>query len=183
VAGVAASGLLLAACGGDSGDDSGVAALGEDGAPAEDGSTDAAAIEEEMLNYTECLRDQGLDVEDPVIDANGNVTFGGPGPSADGAEGRQQFFEGLEAAEDVCGQPPGGAFGDHGGADQTEVEDALVEFAECMREAGFDMPDPDLSGGNPFAALHDMDTNDPAFQQAFTECRDVLTQLQPGGGG
>ena len=31
--------------------------------------------------------------------------------------------------------------------DRTEMEDRTLEYAACMREHGFDMPDPDFSGG------------------------------------
>lgn len=165
VASVAAGGLLLAACGG--GGDSGVATLGDGAAPAGDGSTDAAATEEEMLEYTECLRGQGLDIEDPVIDPNGNVRFGGFRAGGEGPGHRQQ----LDAAQDVCGEPPGGGFADHGGADQAEHDDAMLELARCMRDEGFDMPDPGVDRGD---GDH-IDENDPEFQEAFGECRDALS--------
>jgi hypothetical protein len=170
VASVAAGGLLLAACGG--GGDSGVAALEDEAAPAGDGLTDTAATEEALSEYTECLRGQGVPIEDPVVDADGNVTFGGPSAGAS----KQEFYQGVHDAEEVCGPAPGGADpgGNHGGADQAELEDAFLELAECMRDEGFDMPDPDLSGGNPFPGI---DTNAPAFQDAFDECQDVLSGL------
>jgi len=174
VACVAAAGLLLAACSG--GDDSGVAALGNEAAPG-DGLTDTAATEEAISEYTECLRGQGVEIEDPVVDADGNVTFGGPPAGVS----NQQFYPSVHDAEEVCGPAPGGADpgGNHGGASQAELEDAFLELAECMRGEGFDMPDPDLSGGGPPFG-DDIDPNDPAFQEAFDECQDVLSGL--GGG-
>lgn len=188
MAGLAAAGLLLVACGG-GGSGTSVAALSEDdAADAASGSTDGAATEEELLEYTECLRDQGLDIEDPEIDEDGNVVFGGPRAGFDDADQDDlaQLREDLQAAQEVCGPPPGGGFGNRAGVDQTEIQDAFLELAQCMRDNGVDVPDPDFSdggfggdGGGPFG---DIDPNDPALQEAFEECRDVLSDTFPGGG-
>ena len=47
----------------------------------------------------------------------------------------------------ACGELLEGAtLGFREGFDRTELEDTLVEYAACMRENGYDMPDPDFSG-------------------------------------
>lgn len=71
---VAAGMLLLAACGSDSDD---VASLNTDEAPHAEVATegDGEALDEEamMMAFAECLRERGLEVMDPVVDADGNV--------------------------------------------------------------------------------------------------------------
>ena len=54
--------------------------------------------------------------------------------------------------------------------DAAEAVDSLVEFARCMRVAGFfDMPDPDASGQFP---PFDKESNE--FDSALEQCDDKL---------
>lgn len=55
-------------------------------------------------------------------------------------------------------------------------EDKPLRFAQCMREHGVDMPDPD-PGGKP--GLLKIDRNDPKFAKAFDACK----QYAPIGDG
>jgi hypothetical protein len=191
-------GLLLAvtaaACSGDD-SDSQVASVDSEEAAETDGevngASDSEVTEDEMLEYTECLRGQGLDVEDPVVDADGNVSFGGFGGGV--TPGSAEFtalMEQLQDAQEACGEPPGGGFAGRTGDDQTELQDTMLEFARCMRDNGYDMPDPDFSGldsgtpgegGGPFGG--EVDRDDPAFQEAFEACGDLLAGFGPGGTG
>jgi hypothetical protein len=61
--------------------------------------------------------------------------------------------------------------------DLAEREDELLAFAICMRENGYDMPDPDFSGeghtgAGPFGDA--IDTDDPAFQAAAPSCEGII---------
>jgi hypothetical protein len=178
--------VLLAACGG-GGSDDGVASASEESSGSDDasGSDDsgddssddgsASDSEEELIDWVACMRDEGIDVPDPQVDADGNLTLG-PGL---GGGGGQVDPEALQDATDVCGEVPQSAFGGER-PDQTEIQDTLLEFAQCMRKNGYDMPDPNFSGGsavNLTEVFGDIDTNDPAFQEAAEACQDVL-----GGG-
>ncbi len=56
-------------------------------------------------------------------------------------------------------------------------------FAACMRDNGFDMPDPDFSGlalrgDGPFG---EVDLEDPAFESALEQCDDILANIQLTG--
>lgn len=55
-------------------------------------------------------------------------------------------------------------------------QEQLRQFAQCMRDHGVDLPDPDPNGGP--GMLQNLRTNDPAFQSAFTACQSTL----PNGG-
>ncbi|MCP3996632.1 MAG: hypothetical protein GY722_16475 [bacterium] len=192
-----ALGLLTAACSGTDGSDDGVASLETD-APtaagvADDQSADEVDAEQAMLDLAACLRDQGLDIEDPTVDADGNVQFGGfRGAEAEGDIDR----EAMRAAMDSCQEQLDGAVLGFGGRDfdPTELEDTMVEYAACMRDNGYDMADPDLSafgpgaggepgqggGGGPFGAI---DSDDPDFVAANEVCGDILAGLPGGGAG
>jgi hypothetical protein len=61
--------------------------------------------------------------------------------------------------------------------DLTGHEDELLAFAVCMRENGYDMPDPDFSdsghsGDGPFGDA--IDTDDPDFQTAAKSCEGIV---------
>ena len=88
---------------------------------------------------------------------------------------------GPEAAADVASLEGGASTtvaGDTGGDDevtQEEREEAMLAFAQCMRDHGIDMPDPQFNedGGatiqaGPGGAI---DPDDPDFQAAEEACR------------
>ncbi len=204
IAGVALA-LIAAACGGGSQSD-GVASLEDDvtaplaagGDSSTDGSVATTEVDAElaMLEFTQCLRDQGLDVSDPEVDADGNLQFGGR-PGGGGGEDPDFDREAFREARTACAHILQGVSLEFREFDRTDIEDTLVEFASCMRTNGYDMPDPDFSGepgsgggGGPFA---DIDRDDPAFVTASEACQDVLTSAfgengpgagrGPGGGG
>ena len=168
-----AFGLLAAAC--SSADaDSGVASLESEtpAAQTEDAAVDSVSQEEAVIAFTACLRDEGLEVDDPVVDDQGNVR-----PprlreieSVDREVADAAFESCSEYLEDVT-------FG-LDSEDRTEREDELLAFAACVRENGYDMPDPDSStpgtpgqGGGSFGGI---DRDDPDFQTALAACSDIF---------
>lgn len=181
--------LVLAACGGS--DDGGVATLEDtrsDGGlqrTVED-AAGTADDEQALLAFAACMRENGVEeFPDPVLNADGSVEFTGSG---------QDPFAGVdndtaEAAVNACiGELEGVAFAP-GGADfdLNEIQDALVEFAACMRDNGIDFDDPDLANAfgegevaNPFGEL---DLSDPDVVAAIEECQDVFTGFGLGFGG
>ena len=167
--------LAFAACGGGDGGES-VASIDSQEARVLD-EEPAVDIEQQLMSFAECMRDQGIDLPDPTIDADGNVQIDPPPgfqPAdleelLDAAENCEQFLEGVPLGfENV---------------DMAAVTDVLLEFAACMRANGYDLPDPDFSfasggeappSGGPFG---DVDLEDPKFLAAFAECQDVIAQL------
>ena len=152
--------------------------------------------EERLLAFAECMRENGVDFPDPVVEADGTVTFGfRPGGGGGGLQtGRDPN---LPAARDACSGMLGGlAFGPGpGGSDLIELQDRLLEFARCMRDNGVDMGDPDLSRfgpggtdedqpGGPFGVI-EIDGDDPDLDAAFEVCQHQLSQAggpRLGGG-
>ena len=73
-----------------------------------------------------------------------------------------------------------------GPAASVDPEEAMLAFAECMRDNGIDMPDPQVGGNGelqfgfqarPGAGTDDMDE----FQDAMEACQDFLPQGGPNG--
>jgi hypothetical protein len=59
---------------------------------------------------------------------------------------------------------------------EQDPEQAMVDFAECMREHGVDMPDPDAEGR--FTIGPGSNQNPRKFDEAHRACRDLLPQGQ-----
>lgn len=187
----------VAGCGGadDGSDDDAVASLDE-GAAAEDDSADGAdgggdggisseeqaEFEDAMLEYVECMRDNGIDMPDPEFSGDGGVSLGATRGSA--GPGDADF----EAADEEC-QPileDARPDIDIDPEEQAEMQDQLVAVAECMRERGHDMPDPQVDadggvrmrvggpegGGGP---------PDEEFEQDLDECHDEAGIEGPEG--
>ncbi len=168
-----AFGLVAAACSGGS-TDTDVASLDADTGANQIQSDDGSIVGEEfVLAFTACLRDEGLDVDDPAIDAEGNLVP--PTPHAIAAETLD--IAAVHSAFDVCqGLLEGVTFG-LSTEDLSGREDELLAFAVCMRENGYAMPDPDFSdnghtGAGPFGDV--IDTDDPAFQTAAQSCEGII---------
>jgi len=181
---IMALGLLVAAC--SSADNDGVASLsGTDTTIVDDADIDTSADDEEiLLEFAACMRENGVEgFEDPTLDADGVPQFNLRG----GEDDRETTRAAFEACQDHL---EGLAFGP-GSIDLTEVEDTLVEFAACMRDNGYDMPDPDLAsfanrgeggpGGGPFGG--ELDPDDPDFIAALAECEHIFENLPFVGGG
>ncbi|MBK5266518.1 MAG: hypothetical protein JJE47_03720 [Acidimicrobiia bacterium] len=187
---------VAGACGG-SASGSGVATLEDTTATTTisgNGSTLDSQVDTEtqMLAFAQCMRDEGVDMEDPTVDADGNLGFGGfRGPAQNG--GTDGPPDGFRTALDACRPMLEGLELGFGQRDQTEFQDTLLEFAQCMRDSGYPMDDPDLSTfgpangneggpgqrGGPFG---DVDFEDPVFQEAQAVCGDILGGFGPGGG-
>lgn len=145
-------------------------------------------VEEAALAFAECLREEGLDVEDPEFDGEGGLNFnfgrvfrGGPGEGGAGGGPNDEF----QAALEVCRELLEGVAQRFERPDLTEIEDDLLAFAECMRDNGVDMADPDLSGGGRPGGglLFGLDVGDPAVEAALEFCQSELAFGRPGGPG
>jgi len=173
--------LVLAACSSDGGSDvASLEAVVSDVAAAADDASSDALDEDSILEFSQCMRDNGVpDFEDPEIGADGSVEFRLGEVSQASEVDRETMRTAFEACQDTLG---GLSFGP-GSADRSEIEDTLYEFALCMRDNGYDMPDPDFSrlgqgdgegggGGGPFG--EGFDPQDPEFLSAMSACQDVF---------
>jgi hypothetical protein len=66
------------------------------------------------------------------------------------------------------------------GDDRAEFREAALEYAECMRRNGVDMPDPTFQGnGGILFRDQQSPAEEPAFERAEEECRKHLEDARP----
>jgi hypothetical protein len=167
-------GLVAGACSSGA-EDGSVASLGIDavGTTVQGVETESIPGEDAVLAFAACLRDEGLDIDDPDIDAEGNLVA----PSMHSIAAETLDMAAVHSAFDACrGFLDGVAFG-LSSQDLTGREDELLAFAVCMRENGYDMPDPDFSGedhsgAGPFGDA--IDTDDADFLAAAKSCEGIV---------
>lgn len=183
--------LALAACSASS--QAGVATLDEGEEKTDSASAaDKQDAEEELLKWVECMRENGIDIPDPNVDEDGNMTItrraerpaGGEGEGPAG--GTVRLGDEFRKAREECGDPPRLAGRGPSEADVKELQENALKLADCMREQGIaDFPDPDFSDFGPGAGpregvrvgpFGDIDMDDPDVREAFDACREELPQ-------
>lgn len=142
-----AVGVLATACGGGAGGATdGIASAG-DGTPARN-ATDKATVDPEQagLDFARCMREHGVDMPDPQAGGGGMVMIG-PGPGEVQAGRAVGPPAGFEEAHEACKHILEDLIGDGPGPMDPAEQDRALRFAQCMRDNGIDLPDPDFSGG------------------------------------
>jgi len=164
--------LALAGCGGDGGDTGGVVSAGGTASAAPGASPSAGKdTYEAMLEFTECMRGEGVEMPDPEPGGGAQLRFQGTDPAK------------VDAAMAKCRHlmPNGGELPK---ADPERIEKAR-QYSKCMRDNGvpaFPDPDPETGAimmrGGPDSGL---DPNDPKFAEAQKTC-EKLRPVPPGSG-
>jgi len=175
---------MTAACGTGSGDD-GSALPDANGASSEapdaDGGSGDADLDPEdaMLKFAQCMRENGVDMPDPS--PGGGIRISGEGMSQ----------EQMEAAQEACQKWMDMAEPDDAGHELSEEEkQQFLDMAECMRDRGYDFPDPTFDGGRVTQKIEkgkgDPDQpgpDDPAFRSDAEECSAAAGLEPPGSEG
>lgn len=131
---------------------------------AKDGSAKeptAAEREDAMLEFAACMRENGVPMDDPK-----------PGKGGVMINGAEVDEETVRAAEEKCHHLIEDMLPDEGEMKMDPAQkEAMLAQARCMRERGWDMPDPQFDGGRVQMKLGDgIDPQDPAFQADQAEC-------------
>lgn len=142
---------------------------------------DATKTDEELTSeFAACLRNEGFNVSDPEVNADGSVDL-------------RAFFTKLSQDPSFNWQDPKtrealgkcrGLLADASFAqprsteDEIELQDQVLSFAACLREQGVPVADPDFSDGSrsglrSMFAGQDIDRDDPQVAEAITECREI----------
>lgn len=136
---------------------------------------------EALLAYAQCMRDNGIEMDDPQAASGPGLRgfFGGPNGQGDGLDRQSEEFLG---AQEACGGLLEAMRPD---LDPSEVQERLEEqlaLAQCIRDQGFsEYPDPAIASdgrlerlrGQAMAELG-IDRRSPQFQAAVESCRDEL---------
>lgn len=158
---------LAAGCGGQQGG-TGVASVSENPPPS-GGATPTATADpkEQGRKFAQCMREHGIPMEDP--DPNG----GGGLQVMDENIDKNKLKEASEACRAYA------PFLDRRQLNPEEVEQ-LRQFAQCMRENGVDMPDPNPDGTLPQGSARNFKRDDPQFKKAYEACRGKFPKMGAG---
>lgn len=193
--------LALSACGSSGSGSTGTQASASSGSS---GSTTTPNGQRGFLSdeVRSCLKKQGVDLPDRPQGGDGQPPQGygppagglpggdgqppqGSGPPADGGgpggqtsdADRQKMQDALKA----CGvQMPDRADGQGGEGFQrpdtssADYQKRVNAYVACVRQNGFDLPDPDFSGDGPIFDPDQVDQTDKTFQAASAKCQDEL---------
>lgn len=167
---VASLTLLTTGCGSDGSADVATAGGDSSEATSEESSRGTTGLEpgddgfdEQMLAYAQCLRENGVDVDDPEPGK-------GLALSAESAEEQHLIDDAMKKCEDLAPARPADD------ADQ-EVRQQMLDFAACMREEGvesFEDPKP----GEGINIEPEM-AEDPDFEAAEKICNEKIMGGQP----
>ncbi|MFF1922672.1 hypothetical protein ACFVW8_19135 [Streptomyces sp. NPDC058221] len=156
--GLAALALFTAACSGGT-DDGGSkeSSTGSSVGGADSGKADDAAVKQRK-----CLREHGLKVPEPKTgeDSRG-LTIGG-----------DLSKDEMEKALKACAGK--GGVGAGGGKITQADKDKMLKHARCMREHGYNMPDPKFDGGMAQAMPMPQGAEKKKFETASKACEGIL---------
>ncbi len=192
VLGVMALAAALAGCGGGGEEaalpsvDGGTPAAGDRGGAGTGGSESDTSMEDAALAFAQCMRDQGVeDFPDPEFGSGGTIRV----PLPEGGEGGAPAGPGEidREAFDACQDELGGGGIAPAPEDRAELQDQLVDMAQCLRDQGLDVDDPQFGedglpvgpGGD--TPLGDLDLDDPDVQAAMEACGENISLPGPGG--
>ncbi|HEV7897881.1 MAG TPA: hypothetical protein VGP31_08580 [Planosporangium sp.] len=130
--------------------------------------------EERRRQFTQCLRDHGMEVDDADPNGGGNLRIQASAGARDAGKGK----DAMRACQQYL---PAGKLAN---ADPQQMEQ-LRQFAACMREHGIDMPDPDPNNGGALQlpkgnGPEKFNPDNPAFQAAEQACKDKLPGRKGG---
>jgi hypothetical protein len=169
--------------------------VGPDETPAPEEETAGAVIledrEEALLAYAQCMRDNGVDMDDPQVGAGGGGRFFGLG-GGDGQRQIDRFGEEFQTAQEACGPILEAARPEIDPAAEQERLEEQLALAQCIRDSGYpEYPDPAIGtdgrlqrgGGREMASLG-FDPRSEEFREVASSCRDEigLEEFGPGGG-
>ena len=142
--------------------------------------------EQIVTDFSACMRENGWDIPDPELNADGTINIRAmlskvwqtPGFGTNNAETREELNACLPILRNIgfAGQPSS--------EDEIELEDNLLEFAQCLRNRGLSVPDPDFSMSGRGAMrplIQDLDVNDTNVQESLTICREQTFGSQGSG--
>ena len=123
-------------------------------------------FEEGVLDFAQCMREEGINFPDPTFDIDGNPQFDNLE-----IENEEEFESAFENCEDILRNALPEQF-DLDPEVEAALVDASLEFSQCMREQGIDFPDP-KPGEFGFFAFRDADIDftSEAVQNAFEICQ------------
>ena len=141
--------------------------------------------EEITTEFTSCMRDHGFSVADPELNADGSINIEKIRTEIMSNIVNNTNTERRQGAVRDCvpilqnatfAQP-------REEEDIIVLQDRLLEMAQCLRDDGLDVPDPDFSGGiraGMMSMLGGVNIQNAKVQQSLTLCREIVFNNPPG---
>ena len=145
--------------------------------------------EEITTEFTSCMRDQGFSVADPELNADGTINIekirteirsnvvASVGNNNNTERIQGAFRDCLPILQNATFAQP------REEEDIIVLQDRLLEMAQCLRDDGLDVPDPDFSGGirsGMMSMLGGVNIQNAKVQQSLTLCREIVFNNPPG---
>jgi hypothetical protein len=146
---------------------------------------------EAMLAYAQCLRDNGIDVDDPQAGSIGARGILGGGPDSEGPTIDRRSEEFI-AANEACGYLLEASRPEIDPAAEQERLEEQLALAQCIRDQGFESyPDPAIGSDGRLERMRGqemqeigIDMRSSEFREAIGICRDQMgLEDGPGLGG
>ncbi|SMD22391.1 hypothetical protein [Lentzea albidocapillata] len=118
----------------------------------------------DMVKFAQCMRDNGVDMPDPKQDDNGGVMI----EAMPGGEAGSPDMEKMNSAHEACKEhlPNGGEMK----PPSPEEQDKARQEAKCMRDRGYNWPDPKFEGGGMTESIELPDMEDEKVKQDMKDC-------------
>ena len=145
-----------------------------------DGNANTAELTDEEITtlFTECFRDLGLNIPDPVVNADGSVDLGALRQSILPLQtefGQEKVVDALEDCLPLLEKATFAA--QPSPEDLVELEDNLLTLVQCLRDEGFDVPDPDFSNGRRAAMtsiIQGLGGADSRVEESISSCVELV---------
>lgn len=135
------------------------------GGGSDSGAGESVGEEEAALEFTECLRAHGVEVDDPKPGQQNIEVEDGDDPKS------KQALAACDGKLDGVGQ-------ELSSGEDEEFREGALALAQCFREEGIEMGDPEFLGPGQFHLdIAGIDTESPAFGAAREACDDKLPEL------
>ena len=145
--------------------------------PSSGRNIDTSELTDEEITtlFTTCMRNHGFNIPDPVVNADGTVDQMALRASLGQDPKFQVSGKAREALGDCLPLLEGATFAkEPSPEDEIQLQDDMLKFAQCLRDKGIDVPDPDFSDNpdNPRAAMRPMVANlkGPKVGESVREC-------------
>ena len=141
--------------------------------------------EEALLAFTQCMRDNGVEMDDPTGDGRGRGFL-----RPEGQGGFDRFGEEFQVAQEACGAILESARPEvDPEAEQERLEEQL-QLAQCFRDNGYpEYPDPEMGSdgrverGGQAIVMAGIDRRSEDFQNMRISCADQIGIEAFGRGG
>ena len=119
--------------------------------------SDVSDLTDEQITtyFTECLRNEGLNIPDPEVFSDGTINFNALKQNILQDSQYQKTQKGENSALNECLPILESATFSKAPEKEDIInkQDLLLEFTECIRDSGINVSDPDFSNGNAWAEI------------------------------